>query len=103
MLVLAAVCEGLTWYVPVPPVPVPSAVMAVVPDVSVPPAITIPSANVPEVAAVTVRRLPAMLPVAVRVPVVVPTIRVATATDWDGLTVYVGPTPAVTSVPAVKP
>jgi hypothetical protein len=80
MLVLAAVCEGLTWYVPVPPVPVPSAVMTVVPDVSVPPAITIPTANVPEVAAVTVRRLPAMLPVAVRVPVVVPTIKVALAT-----------------------
>ena len=62
MASLATVCETLTVYVPVVPVPVPSAVIyvfAVTPD----PAITLPTPSVPEATALTVSVVPEIAPV----------------------------------------
>ena len=60
--VLDTVCEALTVYVPVSPVPDPRAVM-VVPKSAPVPAIVMPTARVPEEMAVTVSVVVAMEPV----------------------------------------
>jgi hypothetical protein len=99
--VLAAVCDGLTMYVPTPPVPVPSAVMVVVPAVSVAPVMTMPTARVPVGAAETVRVVSEMAPVTATDGVA--TSVVAAEMAGDALTVYTGPVPAVTVVPTVTP
>lgn len=101
MTALAAICDGLTVYVPTPPAPVPSAVIVVVPAVSVAPVMIMPTASVPDVAAVTVSVVPAMAPVAATVAV--PTIVVAAATVCVALTVNVGFAPPTTFVPGVTP
>ena len=62
IVVLETVCEALTVYVPVPPVPVPKAVI-VVPAVIPVPDSTTPIDKVPEVTALTVNVVPDIEPV----------------------------------------
>ena len=56
------VCETLTMYVPVPPVPVPKAVI-MVPDNTPVPVTNCPTARAPEVTALTVSVVPEIEPV----------------------------------------
>lgn len=62
MVVETAVCEELTVYVPMPPVPLPRAVM-VVPAATPAPTSVSPMARLPPLTAVTVRVAPLMEPV----------------------------------------
>ena len=62
------VCEGVTVYVPAPPVPDPSAVM-VVPAATPGPASVWPTASAPDATAETVSDVPAIAPVATAPPV----------------------------------
>jgi hypothetical protein len=66
MVVDATVCEALTIYVPVPPVPVSKATILVPPVTPVPDS-TCPTAKLPPENAVTVRVYPEILPVVVTV------------------------------------
>ena len=62
MVVAPSVCESEHVYVPVPPVPVPNAVMSVF-AVTLVPVILMPTASAPDVTAVTVSVVPDLEPV----------------------------------------
>ena len=106
IVVELTVCDADTVYVPVPPFPVPSAVI-VVPAVTLVPDIVCPTRNLPDVTAVTVSVVVAIEPVTTAL-LDCPAYSVVEETVCELLMVYVPVPPvpvpsAVMYVPAVTP